>query len=352
MSPKVSVVIPVYNVSEYLRECISSVCDQTLEDIEIIAINDGSTDDSLAVLNELSESDSRIKVYTHTNRGLGETRNRGIELSQGEYIAFVDSDDFIAVTALEKLVEIADECEADVVQGTTFFTDSNGVVESVRKELTGIPEIKISENTLETFYRDYYFTGIFTPNGCDKLYRLEKIKNNHIKFGDNKRIFAEDNWFQLQFIQTNPKVEIRAVDYYFYRQQEKSIMHSPKKDLVRRHEQMMSDFSEIVDIHQESANRKARALLGADVFAMVVLDALTVKKTYREYMISAKQIRTQRCISQCILDINREKAYQFEKKKCKRIFLRTISFLQYIHFYWLEESITWLVYKMKNPRGI
>lgn len=96
MNFKVSVIIPVYNVEPYLSSCLDSVCHQTLRDIEIICINDGSTDRSLDILQSYAERDSRIQVYSQENRGPGKARNAGIYRAHGEYIQFVDSDDMLA----------------------------------------------------------------------------------------------------------------------------------------------------------------------------------------------------------------------------------------------------------------
>lgn len=100
MNLKVSVIIPVYNVEPYLSACLDSVCHQTLRDIEIICINDGSTDRSLDILQCYAERDSRIQVYSQENRGPGEARNAGIYRAHGEYIQFVDSDDMLEPDAL------------------------------------------------------------------------------------------------------------------------------------------------------------------------------------------------------------------------------------------------------------
>ncbi|HBH6553357.1 TPA: glycosyltransferase family 2 protein, partial [Enterococcus faecium] len=95
MSVKISVIVPCYNVEKYIDECINSLINQTLKDIEIILLNDGSTDNTLAILKKYEKLDSRIKVYEHKNMGLGPTRNRGIKIANGEFLAFVDSDDFV-----------------------------------------------------------------------------------------------------------------------------------------------------------------------------------------------------------------------------------------------------------------
>ena len=93
--PKISVIVPVFNVENYLAHCLDSIINQTFQDIEIIVINDGSTDRSLEIINTYEKLDKRVKAFSHVNRGLGPTRNRGIEIAKGEYLIFIDSDDFI-----------------------------------------------------------------------------------------------------------------------------------------------------------------------------------------------------------------------------------------------------------------
>ena len=101
--PLISVIMPVYNVEQYLRRSIESVLNQTFKDFELICINDGSTDNSLEILNEYATKDPRIQIINQENAGLSCARNSGLEIVQGEYIAFIDSDDFYATNFLEVL---------------------------------------------------------------------------------------------------------------------------------------------------------------------------------------------------------------------------------------------------------
>ena len=100
--PKVSVIIPVYNAEKYLNKCISSIANQTMQDIEILAVNDGSTDNSLEVLEQLSSKYKKLQVFNKENGGAGSDRNMGIEYAKGEFIKFVDADDYLKVDILEK----------------------------------------------------------------------------------------------------------------------------------------------------------------------------------------------------------------------------------------------------------
>ena len=113
--PKVSVIIPVYNVDQYLSQCLDSVVNQTLEDIEIICVDDGSTDNSLKILMEYAEKDSRVIVLRQQNKGAGVARNYGMNIAKGKYFSFLDSDDFFSETLLMDSVQKAEADDADIV---------------------------------------------------------------------------------------------------------------------------------------------------------------------------------------------------------------------------------------------
>lgn len=100
---EISVIIPCYNVAEYVGECLDSVINQTFTDLEILCINDGSTDDTLTILESYAEKDSRIKIFSQENKGLSASRNFGMDVAKGEYIAFIDADDYFDLTTFEQL---------------------------------------------------------------------------------------------------------------------------------------------------------------------------------------------------------------------------------------------------------
>ena len=124
--PKVSVIVPIYNVEKYLRECLDSIVNQTLKDIEIILVDDGSTDFCPSICDEYAQRDKRLKVIHKTNEGLGKAYNVGIDNATGEYIGFVESDDFAELNMFEDLYNIAKNNDADVVKSDWFkyFTKS------------------------------------------------------------------------------------------------------------------------------------------------------------------------------------------------------------------------------------
>ncbi len=114
MIPKVSIIIPVYNVEKYLKECLNSVVNQTLKEIEIICVDDGSTDNSLSILEEYAKKDNRINLLKQENSGAGAARNKGLDSARGEYIYFLDSDDFLELNAIEILYNQIAKNQADI----------------------------------------------------------------------------------------------------------------------------------------------------------------------------------------------------------------------------------------------
>ncbi|MFR2030199.1 MAG: glycosyltransferase family 2 protein [Collinsella sp.] len=119
-NPKVSILVPICNVERYLRECLNSLVNQTLREIEIICINDGSTDSSLSIIREYERRDTRIVVIDKPNSGYGDSMNKGIELARGEYIGIVESDDFASLNMFETLYKEAVKNDLDVVRSNYY----------------------------------------------------------------------------------------------------------------------------------------------------------------------------------------------------------------------------------------
>lgn len=179
--PKVSVIIPVYNVEKYLRECLDSVINQTLSDIEIICINDGSTDNSGNILDEYSTMDSRIKVIHQVNGGVGNARNVGIKISTGDYIYFLDSDDYIVPDAIEKLYTKAVSLDLDIcVCKVKEIDSSTGVTRieenSVNEKYLPVNDIFGSQDVKNEIFH------LFIGWVWDKLYKRSLIVDNNLLF--------------------------------------------------------------------------------------------------------------------------------------------------------------------------
>ena len=197
MKPLVSVIVPIYNVEKYLSKCIESIINQTLSNIEIILINDGSTDSSGVIADNYAKNDSRIKVIHKKNGGQGSARNIGIELASGEYIGFVDSDDWIDLDMYEKLYNAAMNSRASIAICNRKVLDENNNIKTVvniKKKIIENVKNNIADYIIE--YLLYKHTVVI----YNKIYRSEIIKENKISFKEVKEVGSEDALFNYEVL--------------------------------------------------------------------------------------------------------------------------------------------------------
>ena len=212
MRPKVSIIIPVYNVAPYLEECLASVLSQTLKEIEIICINDGSTDSSGEILAQFSKKDNRIKVLNQKNKGAGPARNKGILKASGEYLICLDSDDFFAPQMLEQMYLTAKEEKSDrVVCG--FYIYDNRQKKTVERVLPFVPE-NFSSPYLTSKVRDKVFNMAFGVAWIE-LYKTSLIQKNFIRFGS--WAYSEDSFFVWQAVACSQKTSFIQTPFVYYR---------------------------------------------------------------------------------------------------------------------------------------
>lgn len=176
--PEVSVIIPVYNVEPYLRECLNSVVNQTMRDIEIICVNDGSTDNSGAILTEYAARDERITVITQENRGLSAARNAGMDAAKGKYIYFIDSDDYIDLDALEVLYDRAEELELDML-----FFDCSYIFDGIRAKPNRFQRKEYGDTYVGVeFLKKLRDEGAYWVTVWGYLSRREFLQNSGVRF--------------------------------------------------------------------------------------------------------------------------------------------------------------------------
>ena len=164
---KISVISPIYNVEKYMDRYFNSILNQTLKDIEIICIDDGSTDKSLEIIKDAAKKDSRIKVIAQENRGPGVARNQGLKIAQGEYIGFLDPDDWVDLNFYEELYNIAKSEDYDLVKGSSETVFSNGKVEKhyINNEIE--EELKTEKVPFKTFQA--WWSAIYKKEILDKF---------------------------------------------------------------------------------------------------------------------------------------------------------------------------------------
>ncbi len=200
-SPTISVIVPVYNAEKTLRRCVDSILAQTFEDFELILINDGSKDQSGDICDEYAAKDPRVKTVHKTNGGVSSARNAGLRIAQGEYIAFIDSDDYILNNYFEELIK----CDADAII-CGFTTNGKSTVPS----LSG----KISKSKLPGIIdKDSKATYLKAPWG--HLYRNKIIKEHTITFNDDIH-WGEDYLFNLKFLKHATTIAFVSNSGYIY----------------------------------------------------------------------------------------------------------------------------------------
>lgn len=174
MNPLISIIVPTYNVEKYIRTCIESILAQTYRNVEVIIVNDGSTDQSLAVISDLICSHHNVKVINQKNQGLSVARNTGIDVATGKYITFVDADDKIMPGFVSSLYQIANKTGADIVRGS--FRDFNG---NIPKDW--VPDFNVPTNC-GTIVLDQFLSSNISFVVWSSIYRLDFINSNHIRF--------------------------------------------------------------------------------------------------------------------------------------------------------------------------
>lgn len=204
--PEVSVIVPVYNVEKYLPKCLESLINQTFKDIEIICVNDGSTDGSADILRSFADKDNRIRIVNKENGGLFSARHDGMKYINGKYVIFVDSDDWVSENLIEKCLNAAADDNPDVVVfGAFSVREKNGKIVYKRG---GYDYSKIPEK----FNRKNIFK--YPPTAWSKMYRYEFIKEHNIRFQEIKN--GEDQLFFIHAMLCANKIKVVRENLYFY----------------------------------------------------------------------------------------------------------------------------------------
>lgn len=221
-----SFVVPVYNVEKYLKQCLDSLVLDVDFDYEIIIVNDGSKDDSECIIAEFqTEHLDIVKYIKQENRGLSAARNRGIEVAEGKYITFIDSDDFIIKEKYLQLLDSIRESKCDFIIGN-YFKYFDGRIEphkfNKNKRKTLLMNSITSEEYLKLMYD--YFTDDFDVEAVTQIYSLEFLKQNNLRFYEG--IIHEDTMFMFEVLSKANTLCVRDIAFYAYRMREGSIMHS------------------------------------------------------------------------------------------------------------------------------
>lgn len=223
--PQISVIVPVYNVELYLDRCIQSLVNQSFSDLEIILVDDKSTDNSGRMCDQYAKLDSRIRViHRDTNGGLGHTRNSGLELASGKYVSFLDSDDYVDLCLYEKVYKECEDNNLEICFYRCRRVNSYGNV-YLSNYNPNEHLIKTKEGSLELLLlmlgEDPYSTDIerisdMSVSVCMALYRLDVIRNNNVVFESEREMASEDLIFHLNLIPKIERIKVLPNVYYNY----------------------------------------------------------------------------------------------------------------------------------------
>ena len=330
-SELVSVVVPVYNVEKYLNRCLDSIVSQTYKNIEIILVDDGSTDMSSSMCDEWRRRDNRIKVVHKKNAGLGEARNSGIENATGKYICFVDSDDYIELRTISTCVALAEEKELDLVSYGFNKVNASGEIKSL------IPRVKesvyVNNQVVDSFLPQLMVSGLDGKNNnlqmslCASFIKMYVIRNNNWRCASERQLISEDVYSLLELYKYIKSVGVIEESYYYYCENPSSLSHSYRSDRFEKNKSWYYECRELCDRlgYPSDIKKYVTDQFFSNVLALMKIivngnDKRSVKRKNIKIIIRDKTMRE-------ILKIRR--GYSDTKKRC------IICYLMHVRAYYL-----------------
>lgn len=244
----ISIIVPVYNVEQYLDRCIRSIVNQTYHNLEIILIDDGSSDGCPQICDAWADRDERVKVIHKQNAGPGPARNSGMKIATGEYWMYVDSDDYIAPNAVQVLLDRVLQDNSEMAIGRIVNIDEDGVIDNSACSWMK-NTVMTKEDVFERASEEYYIP----VNACEKLYKKELF--NNVLFPELR--CGEDFWVFAEIIDKCNKISIVEEDIYFYFQRNDSAMHKMTEKIRIEEIEILLHFAKYLYQHNylKSAQR-------------------------------------------------------------------------------------------------
>lgn len=265
----VSVVVPIYNTASYVKKCIQSIVDQTYEKIEVILIDDGSMDGSDMICRSFLKKDKRIKYIRQENSGVVRARMTGIDQASGEYLLFIDSDDWIDSDMIEHLVGNIEEADM-VTAGVYYEVQAGVVVEYMDKYPEGIYDLQNIDGVLQTMIFDMETKELqrLTPWIWNKLYRIDSVKDIYKEL-DTGMKFAEDTVFLYKYCLRCQSIRISHKCFYHYRYRSDSAFHGTNPNMLS--DINMAYLSLIQDFNKHSSGKSMVKQLQYWISIMVLM---------------------------------------------------------------------------------
>lgn len=297
----VSLIVPVYNVSQYLRRCVDTLTHQTLENIQIILVNDGSTDDSGQICDELVKSDSRIQVIHKKNGGLSSARNCGFEIAKGEYIGFVDSDDYVNTEMFATMYSYAKKYNADYVRCNHLEVDEDG------NDSGTTPDYCLQEGLYEDdSLREkllFPMLGKKAEEGKEghigisvwrAIYRKSIIDANQLYFASEREVISEDIPFNMDFLCRSKRAYVLTQRFYYYVLRNGSLTKTFREDRLEKELKLNSFLAEKakkLGIYEECKIRLDRLLIDRERSCIGKLSRNSNYSMYKKHHIIRELLR-------------------------------------------------------------
>lgn len=322
--PKVSILVPIYNVEKYLRECLESLIAQTLEDIEIICINDGSTDSSPEIIKEFQAKDKRIKVINKENSGYGASMNKGVEAATGEYIGIVESDDFADKTMFENLYNQAKANDLDILKSDfiQYWGDTKQRIKAGNID---------KDHTDKVFTSDEYKEVLnIVPSIWSAIYKRDFIETNKIRFSETAGASYQDTGWYFKTMLCAKRIMLTTKAYLYYRQDNPN---SSVKSTAKAYA-VCKEFESIVDFMKSTGRNKNLEYVYSIMFKafrhnLLRLDSALAEEYIEYYSKTFKQIYDtenlgdlffSRCKKKELLTLINAPEKYYKKYKTKLIF--------------------------------
>lgn len=301
----ISIVVPVYNVEKYLKQCVYSLINQSYKNIEIILVNDGSKDRSGEICNELEKLDKRIKIVNKKNEGLGLARNTGLEYVNGEYVTFIDSDDYADENLIQELYNAVQSYKADTSIGGFKRVNNDGKTLFKEAYENHVYEDKEIINNLLTrmIGSSPEKSDAIRMSVWNVLYSMDIINDNNLKFCSEREFISEDILFNLEYYKLSQKVVVINNSLYNYRVNQESLTKKYRVDKFKSCKKLYNElYKKIKMIYNDDDKVKFRL--------------------QRQYFVNIRSCISQEAIK--ISGLNRKNAIANIKNICDDIELQNI----------------------------
>lgn len=245
MSVSVSIIVAAYNAEKYIEQCIQSLQEQQLKEIEILVVNDGATDGTGEILERLAKTDARIRLFHQTNKGVSAARNLGLEMATGEYIGFADADDWALENMFADMLQAMQENGAELaICNATNFDDKKQYGSRLRLQSGVVDFYNTKTEQIQKFMAFRYDNA-----NWNKLYLNKIIKQNHLRFQESMTVW-EDLLFNLSYLPFTNKAIILDENLYYYRFHPSSVMRAGKTDMIHELNLLFENYIQFADLRQ------------------------------------------------------------------------------------------------------